>query len=103
MAFNNLSGEKRKWSYVYSEDADFMGLVENSLPTFWSTELSHAFAISDPIVSDRLPKKPGKAKMIAKAKELHQNNFSYRDIRRMLGINEATAYNYVNDYPYKKI
>jgi len=54
MAFNDLSGDKRKWSYVYSEDTDFMGLVENSLPTFWSTELSHAFAISDPIMDERV-------------------------------------------------
>lgn len=101
MAFNNLSGDKRKWSYVYSEDTDFMGLVENSLPTFWSTELSHAFATSDPIMNERLPKKPSKEKMIAKAKEYHQNGFSYRDIGRKLGVNEGTAYNYINDYPYK--
>jgi len=102
LAFNDLSGDKRKWSYVYSEDTDFMGLVENSLPTFWSTELSHAFAISNPIMNDRLPKKPGKEEKIARAKELHQNRFSYRDIGKMLGINEGTAYNYVNDYPYRK-
>lgn len=102
LAFNDLSGDKRKWSYVYSEDTDFMGLVENSLPTFWSTELSHAFAISNPIMDGRLPKNPSKEEKIARAKELHQNRFSYRDIGKMLGINEGTAYNYVNDYPYRK-
>ncbi|MFC1967419.1 hypothetical protein ACFLV2_02135 [Chloroflexota bacterium] len=102
LAFNDLNGDKRKWSYVYSEDTDFMGLVDNSLPTFWSTELSHAFAISDPIMDERLPKKPSKAEKIARAKELHQNHFSYRDIGKKLGINEGTAYNYVNDYPYRK-
>lgn len=102
LAFNDLSGDKRKWSYVYSEDTDFMGLVENSLPTFWNTELSHAFAISNPIMNERLPKKPSKEKMISKAKEYHQNGFSYRDIGRKLDINEATAFNYVNDYPYRK-
>ena len=102
LAFIDLSGDKRRWSYVYSEDTDFMGLVENSIPTFWSTELSHAFAIGNPIMNERLPKKSSKAEKIARAKEYHQNGFSYRDIGAKLGINEGTAFNYVNDYPYRK-
>ena len=39
---------------------------------------------------------------IARAKELHRSGMSYRQIASTLNVNEATAYNYVNDYPYGK-
>lgn len=37
----------------------------------------------------------------ATAKELRHSGLSYREIGQRLGINEGTAYNYVNDYPYR--
>jgi len=96
MAFNNLSGDKRKWSYVYSEDTDFMGLVENSLPTFWSTELSHAFAISDPIMDERLPKKPSKAEKIRRAKILNSTGTPVPQIMTEIGVrSRTTVYKYL--------
>ena len=39
---------------------------------------------------------------IQKANELHKSGLSYRAIGNALDINEATAFNYVNDYPYKR-
>ena len=102
LAFSDLSGDKRGWAYVYSPDADFIGLMESALPTFWSTELSHAFATGDPISGTRLPKSMTREEKKAEAKELHKNGLSYRKIGDRLNINEGTAYNYVNDYPYKK-
>lgn len=101
LAFSKISGDKRMWSYVYSPDADFLGLLENSLPTFWSSELSHAFASAEPLLGRRLAKKVSKGDRKSKAKELRQNGYSYRQIASILGIHEATAYNYVNDYPYR--
>ncbi len=95
-AFNDLSGDKRKWSYVYSEDTDFMGLVENSLPTFWNTELSHAFAISDPIMDERLPKKPGKAEKISRAKILDSIGIPVSQIMTEIGVrSRTTVYKYI--------
>lgn len=101
-AFSNLSGDKRRWAYVYSPDADFMDLLENALPTFWSAKLSHAFAIGEPVSDGRLPNKMTKEEKEAKAKELQHSGLSYREIGKRLGINEGTAYNYVKDYPYRK-
>lgn len=40
--FERKSEDKRKWAYIYSDD--FEGFLENPLPSFWSEELSHAFA-----------------------------------------------------------
>lgn len=100
-AFSNLSGDKRKSAYVYSPDADFAGLIENLLPTFWSPKLSRAFATTEPASGERLPTRMTKEAKIAKAKELRRRRLSYRQIGSILGVNESTAYNYVNDYPYK--
>ena len=36
--------DKKCWSYVYSPDADFVGPLENSLPSFWKPSLSRLFA-----------------------------------------------------------
>ncbi len=101
-AFSNLSGDKRRWAYAYSPDADFMDLLENALPTFWSAKLSHAFATGEPVSDGRLPNKMTKEEEKAKAKELQHSGLSYREIGKRLDINEGTAYNYVNDYPYRK-
>lgn len=102
LAFSNLSSDKRSWAYVYSPDADFMDLMENALATFWSTKLSHVFATGEPVSDGRLPKQLMRAEKIAKAKELRQSGNSYREIGKRIHINESTAYNYVNDYPYKR-
>ena len=79
-----------------------MGLVEVSLPTFWSSKLSHAFASSESLSEERLPRKLTKQELIAKAKALYLSGKSYREISKILGISIGTAYNYVNDYPYGK-
>ena len=102
LAFSNLSGDIRKWAYVYSPDADFMDLLENLLPTFWSSKLSQAFATGEAVLNGHLPKKMTKEEKKTKAKELRRSGLSYREIGKRLGINEGTAYNYVNDYPYKR-
>lgn len=102
LAFNNLGGVKKSWAYVYSPDANFMDPLENSLPTFWNAKLSHAFATGEPVSGRHTPKKMTKEEKKAKAKELRQSGLSYREIGQRLGINEGTAYNYINDYPYKR-
>ncbi len=49
--FNALRGNKRPWIWVYSEPADFSGMVKNELPSFWRPALSRAFADSGPSAS----------------------------------------------------
>ncbi|GAH75737.1 unnamed protein product, partial [marine sediment metagenome] len=43
-AFQSIVGNRKKWSYVFTQEKGFIGLIENSLPTFWSNNLSNAFA-----------------------------------------------------------
>ncbi|MBI4186296.1 MAG: hypothetical protein HY530_02175 [Chloroflexi bacterium] len=99
-AFATLSGDKRRWAYVYAPDSDFMGLMENSLPTFWHDKLSHIFAAEGEIVP-RAPKKTTLDKKIERAKELKRQGLSNRQIARMMGVTPPTIKNYLEDYPYK--
>ncbi len=99
-ALDATSGDKRRWAYVYSPDADFMGLVDSSLATFWRPKLSSAFATVEPASGGRLPNALTREDKIAKAKELLRRGFSYRKIADILGVRVSTAYNWVNDYPY---
>jgi hypothetical protein len=96
-----LTEDRRKWSYVYSSDADFEGLVQSCLPTFWKSSLSRAFARGPIEVTSRHPKKMTRGERIQKAKELFRQGLSYRQIAMTLSVTKGTAYNYVNGYPYQ--
>jgi len=97
-AFEKVESDKRGWSYVYSPDTDFVGLLENRLPSFWTSKLSHLFAQGGEPVS----KEPTgtREEKITRAKQLRQTGMSYRKIGKALGVTKGTAYNYVNGYPY---
>jgi len=100
-AFATLSGDKRGQAYVYSPDSDFMGLVENSLPTFWKEKLSHAFAMGEEIIA-RAPKKPPLAERIETAKKYKQQGLSLGQIAKLMRVSKPTIKNYLEGYPYKK-
>jgi hypothetical protein len=99
-AFATITGDKRKWAYVYSPDSDFMGLVENSLPTFWTGKLTHIFAIGGEMIA-RAPKKMPLAQRIEKANQLKQQGLSLGQIAKIMGVTKPTIKNYLEGYPYK--
>ncbi len=98
--FATITGDKRKWGYVYSPDSNFMGLVENSLPTFWTPKLSHIFATGGEIMP-RAPKKPPLVERIERAKELSRQGLSLGQIGKLMGVTKPTIKNYLEDYPYR--
>jgi hypothetical protein len=56
-AFAMISGDKRSWSYVYSQDTDFSGLIKNELPSFWTPGLSRIFAGEvNPVLDNSKPR-----------------------------------------------
>ncbi|MBA7636431.1 hypothetical protein ES703_44050 [subsurface metagenome] len=99
-AFATLGGDKRKWAYVYSPDANFMGLMGNSLSTFWIPKLSHIFATGGEVIP-RAPKKTPLSQRIEKAKELKQQRLSLGQIAKLMGVSKSTIKNYLEGYPYK--
>lgn len=99
-AFSTAKGDKRQWSFVYAPDADFEGLIQNTLPTFWNEKLSHVFAAGGEAIS-RAPKKMTLNQRIERAKELSGQGLSQGQIAKMLGVSRPAIKNYLEDYPYK--
>ena len=101
-AFANVKGEKRRWSFVYAPDSDFMGLMENELPSFWRAGLSRMFAAGGLSLVSRPVKKLTLTERIARALEMRTQGASYREITQELRVTRGTAVNYVRDYPYRR-
>jgi len=102
LAFTTVSGDKRNWSYVYSPNADYIGLLENKVPTFWNQKLSRAFACNTAQSSAKTPKKMTREEKKQKAKELHEAGWPLSRIAKYLGVgSKGTIFNWIHDYPYK--
>lgn len=100
-AFQSIIGDRKKWSFVYTQEQGCIGLMENSTPSFWSEKLSRAFA-SAGVSKARPAKKLTRAQRQAQAKEYEKMGFIPAQIARMMGLSKATIKNYLDDYPYKK-
>ena len=98
-AFAAVDGDKRKWTWVYSETARFEGLIRNELPTFWTPRLSHAYAQETPVSTSSLRrgKRSSREEMKFESKKMHASDFSYAYIARTLGISKTMAWNLVNE------
>lgn len=99
-AFATITMNKQRWSFVYSSSVDFAGLMENSLPSFWSGKLSRIFATGGEVVA-RSPKKMPLNQRIERAKELKRQGLSLGKIAKLMGVTKPTIKNYLEDYPYK--
>ena len=100
--FAAIDKDKNKWSYVYAPEANFAGMMENSLPIFWTPSLSKAYADAKPTTEVKTPTKTTRAERITRVRELRKQGFSLGEIAKMQGISKSTAKNYLDSYPYKK-
>lgn len=99
--FGIVRGDKRSWSYIYAPDADFKGMVESRLASFWTPKLSTLYAVGRGTPVSRQPVKSMLAERIARALKLRALNFSLSQIAADLGVSKATVINYLRDYPYR--
>jgi len=104
LAFETISGDRKKWSYVYSPDAGFSGLVENSLPTFWSQKLSRMYGQGtlNEKAAEKHPSQMTLEQRKEKAKELYEKGWSLSRIAKYFGVSKSTVFNWIHDYPYRK-
>jgi len=93
--------DKPRWSYVYAPESNFVGMVENSLPSFWTSGLSKAYA--DPMIVNeiKVPRKMPREDKIRKAKELHESGWTDSQIANYFGVAKSTVHNWIHDYPYR--
>jgi hypothetical protein len=104
LAFETISGDRKKWSYVYSPDAGFNGLVENILPTFWSQKLSRMYGQGtlNEKAAEKHPSKMTLEQKKEKARELYEKGWSLSRIAKYFGVSKSTVFNWIHDYPYPK-
>ena len=104
LAFETKSGDRKRWSYVYSPDAGFSGMVENSLPTFWSLKLSRMYGQGtlNEKAAEKHPSKMTLEQKKEKAKELYEKGWSLSRIAKYFGVSKSTVFNWIHDYPYPK-
>jgi len=104
LAFETISGDRKKWNYVYSPDAGFSGMVENSLPTFWSQKLSRMYGQGtlNEKAAEKHPSQMTLEQKGAKAKELYEKGWSLSRIAKYFGVSKSTVFNWIHDYPYPK-
>ena len=99
--FSKVNGDRRRWSYVYSPDADFMGMLENELASFWKPKLSKLFTRGPGQVTPRRPDKMTPGQKAERANQLRHQGLSFSQIAAELGVSKATAINYLKGYPYR--
>lgn len=100
-ALDSVQGNKQRWSFVYAPDADFLGLMENELPSFWKPRLSRAFATSPASPTKRAPKSLTLRDRQKRALERRAQGASYGVIALELGVSRGTVVNYIKGYPYR--
>jgi len=101
-ALDSVQGNKQRWSFVYAPDNDFLGLMENELPSFWKPRLSRAFATGTASPTKRAPKSMTLQDRQQRALELRAQGASYGVIASELGVRRGTAVNYIKGYPYRR-
>ena len=98
--FNAIRGDRRPWTWVYSEPADFSGIVKNELASFWRPALSRAFADAGPTTANGRPStrtslrrgsRTTTAELKAKAKDMREAGYSYSQISHALSVSKGTA------------
>ncbi|NQT02852.1 MAG: hypothetical protein HQ580_12560 [Planctomycetes bacterium] len=99
-AFQSISGNKKPWSFVFSQDQGCLGLIESPLPSFWSDKLSRAFASTN-ISKPKVGKNLTSSERQSEAKRLAALGNKPAQIARIMGLSKATIKNYLDDYPYK--
>ncbi len=101
-ALDSVQGSKKRWSFVYAPDTDFLGLLENELPSFWKPSLSRLFAKGPASPAKRQPKSISLQDRQQRALELRANGDSYGEIAREIGVSRGTVVNYIKGYPYRR-
>lgn len=99
-AFQSIIGNRKEWSFVFTQTQGCVGLIKNSTPSFWNDKLSRAFA-SEGVCKARPAKKLTRVERQAQAKEYEKMGYKPAQIARMMGLSKATIKNYLEDYPYQ--
>ena len=88
-------------THAFAPDADFKGMMENQLPSFWTPAFSKLFAVGQGTPVTRTAHSPSPAEKAVMARERRVKGWSLGQIAKDLGVSKATVVNYLRDYPYR--
>ena len=69
---------------VYAPESDFAGMIEDSLPSFWTPSLSKAYVDTNLVNEMRIPKKMTREEKIRMAKKLHKQRLSLDEVANII-------------------
>ena len=101
-AIESIPGNRKPWSYVYAPDSDFLGLLENELPSFWKPGLSRIYAAEASPAKPRRSERSSPKERAAIARKMRADGATLSAIAKVLGVTSGTVVNYLKDYPYKR-
>ena len=94
--FRLVSGDRRVWSLVYSQAANFFDMLPNSLPSFWNDRLSRVYASSGTLSETKPAGKTTKKEKVRRVKQLHSMGIPVSQIMEDVGVrSRTTVYNYL--------
>lgn len=94
--FRVVSGDRRVWSLVYSQAANFFDMLPNSLPSFWNDRLSRVYASSGTLSETKPAGKTTKKEKVRRVKQLHSMGIPVSQIMEDVGVrSRTTVYNYL--------
>ncbi len=94
--FRVVSGDRRVWSLVYSQAANFFDMLPNSLPSFWNDRLSRVYASSGTLSETKPAGKTTKKEKERRVKQLHSMGIPVSQIMEDVGVrSRTTVYNYL--------
>ena len=76
-----MKGDIQHWGFVFAPDADFLGLLENALRSFWKPGLSRLSASESAILKPRTPRQMTPQEKAQRAKELGDSGSKCRCYR----------------------
>ena len=103
IAFAGVKGNRQRHTWIYSETAGEVGLVENELPSFWKPSLSRAFALpaSDQATNVEAPRKgvrTPREELINNVGALSMAGHGTREIGRIMGLPPSTVNDYLKEF-----
>ena len=94
--FAHISGDKKRFNYLFSTAGNTEEFIENALPSYWSQEISNAYQ-SGFSSGERFVSKTSREEKKKMAQQYRSQGYSYKQIARILGVSKATIINWLKN------
>ena len=96
--FSSLQGDKRSFAYVAFSKNGFTGWITTRKPSFWSEELSRAYAHPSSFDLIREPRPLSDEEKVQRAWELQNKGLSLRNIGKEVNMSKSWVFDALKRY-----